>query len=196
MNTHILLLAAGSSSRMGQSKQLMKIQGIPMLVHAVREAAAACPNVTVVLGSEADAHREVLKGLRVNTIENSEWQRGMGNSLKYGLAALRDAHPEMDAVLVMVCDQPAVSAGHLKKILALAEHSSRPVTASSYKETLGVPALFRRELFDSLAVIADSAGASKLVRKHASPADTIPLIGGETDLDTINDYLQFTGRDE
>lgn len=196
MKRHILLLAAGSSSRMGQSKQLMKIGGVPLLVRAAREALAACPDLTIVLGAEAEAHRMVLKGMRVNTVENSEWQRGMGNSLKFGLAEVRNNNPGLDAVIIMVCDQPAVTASHLKALMGVGERSTKPIIASSYKDTLGVPVLFKKEFFDELASIGDSHGAAKLIRDHAGDVEKVPLAGGETDLDTINDYLLYTSKPE
>jgi len=192
MTVNILLLAAGSSTRMGQSKQLMKIDGAPMLVRTAREALAACPEVTVVLGAEAESHRMVLRGTRVNTIENSEWQRGMGNSLKFGLAELRNANPGLDAVLIMVCDQPAVTSDHLKKLIERALQSTKSIIASAYKDTLGVPALFRKHHFDQLASIADGIGASKLIRDNKENVEAIALPHGEIDLDTLNDYLMYT----
>lgn len=196
MKVHILLLAAGSSSRMGQSKQLMKIGGVPLLVRAAREALAACADVTIVLGAEAEAHRMVLKGMRVNTVENSEWQRGMGNSLKFGLAEVRNSNPRLDAVIIIVCDQPAVTTSHLKALMDVGERSTKPITASSYKDTLGVPVLFKKEFFDELASIGDSHGAAKLIRDHAGDVEKVQLAGGETDLDTINDYLLYTSKPE
>lgn len=192
MNVAILLLAAGSSTRMGQSKQLMKIDGEPMLVRAAKQALSASPDVTVVLGAEAESHRMVLRGTRVSTIENSEWQRGMGNTLKFGLAELRNANPGMDAVLIMVCDQPAVTSDHLKKLIERAGQSSKSIIASAYKDTLGVPALFRKQHFDQLAAIADGVGASKLIRENREEVETITLPHGEIDLDTLNDYLMYT----
>ena len=192
MNVAILLLAAGSSTRMGQSKQLMKIDGEPMLVRAAKQALSASPDVTVVLGAEAESHRMVLRGTRVSTIENSEWQRGMGNTLKFGLAELRNANPGMDAVLIMVCDQPAVTSDHLKKLIERAGQSSKSIIASAYKDTQGVPALFRKQHFDQLAAIADGVGASKLIRENREEVETITLPHGEIDLDTLNDYLMYT----
>lgn len=192
MKVTILLLAAGSSTRMGQSKQLMKIDGEPMLVRAAKQALAACPDVTVVLGAEAEAHRMVLRGTRVNTIENSEWQRGMGNTLKFGLAELRNANPGTDAVLIMVCDQPAVTSDHLKKLIERAGQSPKSIIASAYRDTLGVPALFRKQHFDQLAAIADGVGASKLIRENRDEVEPLALPHGEIDLDTLNDYLMYT----
>lgn len=192
MNVSLLLLAAGSSTRMGQSKQLMKIDGQPMLVRTAREALAACQDVTVVLGAEAESHRMILRGTRVNTVENNEWQRGMGNTLKFGLTELRNANPGLDAVLIMVCDQPAVTSDHLRKLIERAGRSSKSIIASSYKDTLGVPALFRKQHFGQLAAIADGVGAAKLIREKRDEVEAIALPHGEIDLDTLNDYLMYT----
>ncbi len=191
MSTTILLLAAGSSSRMGQSKQLLPVNGMPLLVDAAHEALNACPRVIVVLGAEAEAHRSALAGLPLNIVVNPHWQKGMGSSLKQGLAQLLQTDPSVEGVLVMVCDQPGATSSHLVKLIKLAAQSTKAIIASAYGNTQGVPALFKRQAFGLLSLIGDESGAAKLIRQHPEMVDVIDLPGGDIDIDTPTDYQRF-----
>jgi molybdenum cofactor cytidylyltransferase len=109
----VILLAAGSSSRMGQSKQLLDIQGTPLLLHSTKVAlASGASHVIVVLGANEQPHREVIKDLPVSIILNHFWKGGIGSSIKTGMNALMKEYPETNAVILMVCEQPAVTADH------------------------------------------------------------------------------------
>lgn len=194
MTTHILLLAAGSSSRMGESKQLMNVTGEPMLIAAVRSALAASPYVTVVLGSNAAVHGRLLEDFPVLLEENPDWKKGLGNSLKAGLHSIQASVPPADAVLVMLCDQPKITPAHLQQLIERGEASSKKIVASAYNNTLGVPALFKRELFKPLLEIGDDAGAGKFIRQHPDDTDVIDFPGAAIDLDTREDVNRFLDR--
>jgi molybdenum cofactor cytidylyltransferase len=85
----ILILAAGNSSRLGQSKQLVPIQGEPLLLKSVREAMGAqAESIVVVLGAQAEVHKKIIDTLPVEIVINTNWERGMGSSLKLGLKNL------------------------------------------------------------------------------------------------------------
>lgn len=191
MRPHILLLAAGASTRMGQSKQLMMFGGDALLVRATKAALSSQYPVTVVLGANADDHREVLKGLNVRIVENQDWRKGMGNSLKTGLTEALAADPAMDAVLIMLCDQPMVTSVYLIRMMETAAASGKPVVASSYGGTLGVPVVFRKSAFTRLMQIGDEAGAARLIRDRPSDVEPIDFPGGAIDLDTPEDVRRF-----
>lgn len=191
MSITILLLAAGSSTRMGQSKQLLPVNGMPLLVHAAHEALNACPRVIIVLGAEAEAHRSVLAGLSVKIVVNPHWQKGMGSSLKQGLAHILQAEPSLDGILVMVCDQPGATSSHLVNLINEASRSTKAIIASAYGNVRGVPAFFKRPSFDLLSSVGDDSGASKLIRQHPEMVDIIHLPNGDIDIDTPEDYQRF-----
>lgn len=191
MTFAILLLAAGPSSRMGQSKQLLKINGETLLEKSVRVALEVSSEVYVVLGASFEIHRQAIKALPVTIIENKAWEKGMGHSLKVGLANLISSKREVDAVLVLVCDQPLLSAEHLNAILAEAKSSGNAVIASAYAGTVGVPALFTRSMFGKLSSLGDSEGAKKVIRESGNAVATVDFSGGATDLDTAEDVSKF-----
>lgn len=187
----IIVLAAGSSSRMGQSKQLLDVDGDPLLRRMVKIALGAEPDeVIVVLGSNYQEHRKVIEDLPVKTVYNSNWQKGMGSSIKTGVEHLLQQFPSANAAMILVCDQPLLTTFHLKKLKHALITSATPVVAMAYSNTVGVPAIFAKSLFDDLIKLPDDKGA-KLVIEKSSPLLTIPFPEGSIDLDTPDDYEKF-----
>ncbi len=192
MNSPILLLAAGASLRMGTSKQLLVVDGEPLLLRSVHAALEASSDVTVVLGANAHAHRVVLRDLSIRVVDHPGWELGMGSSLKAGLKAIVAANPAVTEVIVMLCDQPKVGGTHLKAILNEASRSNQEIIASRYHDTLGVPALFKASVFSELLKLSDEAGASKLIRNHPEKVEAVDFPDGAIDLDTPDDVAQYT----
>jgi molybdenum cofactor cytidylyltransferase len=188
----ILLLAAGSSSRLGRSKQLVSIKGQPLLLKSVEAAnESGIKNIIVVLGANEEAHRQVIKNAGVQVVVNTAWKKGMGNSLKVGLSYLLQQTPKTEAVITMVCDQPLITSDQLKKLIAEHESSRSTIVASFYQGVAGVPVLFDRTLFSELLLLPDDAGAKKILQQHAHLVKTVPFPGGEIDIDTEDDLRKF-----
>jgi molybdenum cofactor cytidylyltransferase len=170
-----IVLAAGASTRLGQPKQLVEIGGETLLQRAVRTAReAGCDPVVVVLGAAAE---QILKRCDLSdaiVAMNSEWQQGMASSVRAGLAATSGA----EGVVLTTCDQPAVTAAHLRALMA-----TDSVTASAYAGRRGVPAYFPAALFAELMRLRGDAGARDLLHEAA----TVDLAGGELDVDTVLD---------
>jgi molybdenum cofactor cytidylyltransferase len=193
--TSIILLAAGSSSRMGQSKQLLEVHGIPLLLHSAK-AALDCDakSVNIVLGANELAHREIIRNLGVNVIPNHYWKSGMGSSIKAGLNYVVRKYSDTDAVIIMVCDQPAINATHLRKLTSAFKETGSPIVASSYSGTSGVPALFSRSFFSNILMLKDEQGAKKIVEQFPDQVHKVEFPQGSIDLDTREDYDRYIGR--
>jgi molybdenum cofactor cytidylyltransferase len=186
----IILLAAGSSSRMGKPKQQLLIEGKSLLIHSVEIAIKSdVGKVVVVLGSDEEAHRKILNDLSVQVILNPQWQSGMGSSLKAGLKHVLATNPETDAVIVMVCDQPLLTSNHLNSLIQKYRKTNALLVASAYSNTNGVPALFHHQLFDEILNLSDEHGAKKIIQKHQ--AEVVDFPDGAIDLDTPDDYKTF-----
>jgi len=191
-NLAILLLAAGSSSRLGQSKQLLKVNGQPLLQRTVQVAMeSGIENIFVVLGANEEEHKSVISQLPVHILQHKEWQKGMGSSLKFGLKSIIEKLPNTQAVLVLVCDQPFLTSSHLKNMLHEFEKSNGEIVASVYQNTKGVPALFSKQLFENLLALGDEQGARKIIESHAGIIQTVEFPKGEIDLDTPEDLKNF-----
>lgn len=192
MKSAAVILAAGSSSRMGQSKQMLDIDGEKLLVKTIHAViGAGIPKVIVVLGAEEKAHRDLIKDLPVEVIHHRDWQRGMGSSLKAGLGKLITDAPSTEVVIVSVCDQPLLSSGNLRALLTRYDETGKAVIASAYSGAPGVPALFHKSFFDRLMRLPDDHGAKMVILENMGEASLIPFPGGEIDLDTMEDYRSY-----
>jgi molybdenum cofactor cytidylyltransferase len=179
-----ILLAAGSSHRFGADKQSTPVGRVPMLTRAARlllDAGFVMP--IVVLGPRAADHRSLLAGLPLCVVENPAAASGMASSLVVAL----DAAGDCDAVVITVCDQPAVTAAHLRALVAAWHDTGSSIVASSYAGTRGVPALFAATHFAELQQLRGDRGAGALLTRHAESVQVIPLAGGEVDIDTPAD---------
>lgn len=193
--TGLILLAAGGSSRLGRPKQLLLYQGRTLLRHAAETAfASGCRPVVVVLGAQADRLRAEIAGLEVVIADNPDWARGMGSSVRAGLRALEASAPDAAGVVLMLCDQPLITAASLDALVQSHIDTSAPLVASEYGGTRGVPAFFGRSLFPDLLALKGEQGAKAVLAAHASEVVALPLPAGVWDVDTASDYerLQAT----
>jgi len=170
-----IILAAGASTRLGEPKQLVTLGGERLLERAIHAAQqAGCDPVVVVLGAHADRIVVQCRLDRTRTVVNPDWREGMASSIRCGLAQL-DHQP--DAAILMTCDQPAVTAEHLR---ALMQAGVDAPVASHYEGRRGVPACFPAASFVDLSLLAGDEGARRLLQS----ALTIELVGGELDIDS------------
>lgn len=183
-STPAIVLAAGASSRLGEPKQLLLLAGETLLERSIRIAReAGCKPVVVVLGANEEiiSSRCALDDAVV--VFNFEWEDGMASSIRAGLAAVEASvvegrQPTSPGVLLMTCDQPAITAAHLRALMA-----SGTLTASYYEGRRGVPAYFPAFSMPSLFQLTGDCGARSLLHS----ADAIDLPGGELDIDTPAD---------
>lgn len=194
MKSAAVILAAGSSSRMGQSKQMLDIDGEKLLIRTIGSfLRAGIPRVIVVLGADEKRHRELISDLPVEIIHNTDWQRGMGSSLKTGVRKVVADDPPVEVVIVSVCDQPLLSSGHIESLVARHKETGKKVIASQYSGAPGVPALFHKTFFERLMLLPDDQGAKKIILENTEDTSLIPFPGGEIDLDTMEDYQSYLG---
>ena len=187
-----IILAAGGSTRLGSPKQLLAYRGRTFLRRAAEAVlATACWPVVVVLGSGADRLRAELDGLDVQIAVNLDWPRGMGGSVRLGMATLADQE-ETDAVLLTLCDQPLVGADELARLLeAWRSGQGCTLAAAEYGGTLGVPVVFNREHFAELTALPDTAGAKPILQRHAAKVLAVSMPEAATDIDTRDQYEQI-----
>ncbi len=181
MRAAAAILAAGASTRLGEAKQLARLGGETLLERAVRTAVeAGCEPVLVVLGARAEKIRSAcdLRGAQI--VLNPDWQSGMASSVHAALAALP---AEGDGLVLLACDQPAVTAEHLRRLMAAGGENA---VGSRYAGRTGVPAYFPAILFGELARLSGDQGARSLLSQ--SPAIDLP--GGELDVDTAEDLAR------
>ncbi|HEX8687156.1 MAG TPA: nucleotidyltransferase family protein, partial [Pyrinomonadaceae bacterium] len=188
-----VVLAAGSSSRMGRPKQTLSYRGESLLRRAALAAlGAGCRPVVVVTGAYAGLSRRELDGLDVREVFNPLWETGMASSIRAGVDGLLGADAGVAAAVFLLCDQPHVTAEVVSGLVSAHRATGRPVVASAYGGGFGVPALFGRALFAELARLEGTAGAKQVIKRHTSEAHFLTLTGGEVDVDTPEDYSRLT----
>lgn len=182
-----ILLAAGGSSRLGRPKQLLKYKGETLLRRAARSLTDSVyfPVVTV-LGAGADATMNEIEGLPIDVVVNEAWGSGMSSSIKAGLKKLLDIEPDLDGILICLCDQPKITAEMLDRFATRFCEKNADIIASAYDGVTGVPALFSKELFDELASLKGDKGARQIIR-NGEGIPTIELPEAAVDIDTAAD---------
>lgn len=191
-----IILAAGGSSRLGQPKQLIQSNGESLVRRMAQQALAlrAGP-VVVVLGANQDRIMKELTGLAITTVVNPSWAEGMASSLRTGLRALDTESTE--AFLVVLTDQPYVTADLLQRLIDTRQSTGRGIIASRYAEPdgiLGVPALFDNHYRREFLNLTGDTGARKLIQQYASDSTSVlfPLAG--IDLDTPADLRHWQAQ--
>lgn len=187
-----IVLAAGPSSRLGQSKQLLQVEGEPLLRRIARTAAESNADRTVVvLGDNEREHGRVIRDLPLYISIHSGWERGMGSSLKAGMDFIQSFLADTTTVIVLVCDQPLLTADHLNNLIDKYRNTGAAVVASQYSGILGVPVLFDSSLFSEIRGIDDQHGARQIIEKNRTAAQPVEFPGGDLDIDTPEDYQRY-----
>lgn len=194
-NTGIIILAAGASTRMGQPKQLLRIGKESLIQRVLRTALATVFRpVVVVLGANRETIKPELEAFPVHRVVNETWINGMGSSISAGLRYLLQEESSLDAVIILVGDQPLLNAQALLDLQHLAQTQQAPLVVSHYAHTMGVPALFTRALFPALIALDGATGAKALIQKYRNQAAILEFPEGALDLDTPEDWRAFMAK--
>jgi molybdenum cofactor cytidylyltransferase len=187
--TAAIILAAGESSRLGQPKQNLSFNGQTLLERVVDAAQQSnCDPVLIVLGANSD-QIDVIKNATI--LYNENWPEGMASSIRTGINSIND-NPSIDKVIILVCDQPFLTAELLNSIIKKQAETNKPIVACTYNGTIGVPALFGRTFFAELLQLQGQEGAKKIIQAHADVITTIPFELGSIDIDTPEDLEKLT----
>lgn len=185
-----ILLAAGASTRLGRPKQLLRFQGESLLRRTARMALeAGCSPLVVVLGSQPTAMLPELAEHGTVTVTNTEWQEGMASSIRAGLKTVM--HSAANALL-LVCDQPGLSADFLRTLRQTHESCGAAVAASHYDGVDGVPAIFAASLFPALLALRGDEGARRVIAA-CQDLVTVEFPAGALDIDTPEDAAALDG---
>lgn len=164
----IIILSAGSSSRMGRPKQLLAYRDKTLLNHVVDEAIQSATGPVWVAPEE-----------------------GMASSIRKGISAILQAHPDLDSVVLAVSDQPFLSASIFRELNAYRHETAKGIIVCTYKDTLGTPVLFDKKYFPQLMELEGHQGAKKLIALYPEDVASISFDLGEIEIDRPEDYFSL-----
>jgi molybdenum cofactor cytidylyltransferase len=185
-----VLLAAGTSSRMGTNKLFLSLRGETVVRRAIRTAlAAGLDPVLVVLGHESERAKAELKGLRCAVVLNKDYAQGINTSLSAGIAAVPE---QAVAALVMLADMPFVTKEMLGAIVERYRGGTSPLVVSNYEGVDAPPMLYDRSLFTELRALDGDGCGKKVVKRHRSeslevawPASALKDLDLPADVDAV-----------
>ena len=184
LKTAILILAAGSSSRMGKAKQLLPYKHTTLLGWSIEQAQRSkADEVICMLGANVEEIRQSIKSYNIKTIYNQNYKEGLGSSIVNGIKELQDK----DAVFVILADQPKITSVSLDKFLAQSNENPSKIVVSNYGKKVGVPAIFPKKYFEELKNLQGDKGARDFLNQLSEEIikiNTIDLV----DIDTQDDY--------
>lgn len=191
----MVILAAGTSTRMGSAKQLLLYQGESLVNRMVNSAiASVCYPVILVLGANSQhilSQFDKIHESNIKIVENPDWQLGMSSSIRCGIISLLDDDITIEGVVISVCDQPFVNTEIINNLVESYDFTNKPIIACEYGNTLGVPVLFARKYFSELTNLTQDMGAKKLIQIYKNDVFTIPFPLGSIDIDTPQDYQKL-----
>lgn len=194
---HILVLAAGASSRMrGRDKLLQSVKGRPILRVVAETALATGAPVLVTLPPAAEERRATVTGLPVRVVDIPDAAQGMSRSISRGLAAISDPGPE-DGVMILPADMPGFSGKALADLISRFRAEPELIWRGGTPDGRpGHPAIFPCDLWPDLAAISGDEGGRSVLKRHADRLRQVPLPGemAVLDLDTPEDWAAYNGR--
>jgi molybdenum cofactor cytidylyltransferase len=189
----ILIMAAGSSSRMGSPKQLLEWKSSNLLNHAISKALQLMPNhVFVVLGAGAEFIIPEIELKQANILINKDWKQGLGNSIRFGVNAVSRAFHDVKGILLLLPDQPLIELDHYSRLLKDFIPDRHQIIATEYEDgKLGVPALFDKSYFKELSDLNSDIGAKHVIRNYSDSVVSIKNKQANIDIDTYDRYLEL-----
>ncbi|WP_298892690.1 nucleotidyltransferase family protein [uncultured Psychroserpens sp.] len=189
MKVAILILAAGSSNRMGTAKQLLTIGHTTLIGKSIETALQSNANeVFCVLGANAEKIRKSINSYKANVIINTNYNNGLSSSIIAGLDHIENLN--FDAVLITLADQPRIDVNYLNVLIDSFNQNSSKISASDYQDNIGVPAIFPKTYFKQLKRLEGDKGAKNVLNsnnKNVIKVNCNTLL----DIDTQQDYLDF-----
>lgn len=188
-----VVLAAGASSRYGEHKLLLPVQGKPLIRRTVEQALASrADEVVVVLGREAETVRRALDELPVRCVLNPHYREGMSTSVRAGIEALG---PAVEAALIALGDQPTAGPEIADRLIESYRSTGKPIVVPSYRGERANPVLFAAWLFPEILEVQGDQGAREVIAQDPERVAVVSFaFSAPRDVDTAEDYEALLQR--
>jgi len=196
-NIATLIMAAGSSSRMGTPKQLLSWKDTTLIENVMSNVLQLEPSKSIiVLGANSEQITPKIEPHPVEIIHNPDWNNGLGNSIAFGVNYIQNNY-KVDGVLIILADQPLIDTSYLKGMIISFEAGKNQIIATQYdNEKLGVPALFDKYYFEELSAIDGDKGAKSILEKYSDQVITTQFETNVFDVDTKEDYKKLKSHNK
>lgn len=196
MRVAAIVLAAGASSRFGSPKLLAALRGRPVLQHTLDAVAAAgLADTVVVLGERREAIEAAVTWHGERRVTNERPQDGLSSSVRVGLDAAAE-DPAVDAVLIVLGDQPAIDPGAIRAVLAASEGRDEPFVRARYAaDGAPNPVLVRRAAWAMTAGLSGDRGLGPLLAERPDLVLAVDVPGANPDVDTPADLAALEPAD-
>ena len=185
----ILIMAAGTSSRMKAIKQLLPWGNTTLIGNALRNTQDSNANtILTVLGAYREEIIQATDFKGCETIYNPDWKMGLGNSIACGTKHLLGQDPDYDGILVMLTDQPLIDDLYLNVLIHNFSKTKHSIVATKYNNRVGVPAIFGKIHFEALLALNSDYGAKEIINTHINDVLSLSPNGKEVDIDTLEEY--------
>jgi molybdenum cofactor cytidylyltransferase len=189
MKIAILLLGAGSSTRMGVAKQLLAVGETTLLGVTIEQALQSkAAEVYCVLGSDSETIKASISTYTIKSIINPNYKTGLSSSIVAGIEHLK--HQDFDATLIMLGDQPLITAAYLNEMMDAFKNNVEKIIASTYKTSFGVPSIIPKKYYGQLLKLKGDKGAKDFLNRHQKEVITLKNIN-LMDIDTKKEYQDY-----
>lgn len=190
----IIIVAAGSSSRMNTAKQLLPLGDSTLLGNAVAQAKNSdAEDVFIVLGANSEKIRLQQELYKAVFVENKDWKQGIGSSIAAGIKYVAE-NGNFEGILLMLGDQPLIDSSYLNQLIAEFRKDSSKIIATKYPKSKGIPAIFPKKYFSQLLLLKGDAGAKSLLNSKKSSVLALDAGIKIMDVDTPEEYREFCKR--
>lgn len=180
-----IVLAAGSSTRFGRTKQLEPFEGVSLVAGAMRKVESVCGARSVlVTGKDWQEVTATCAPLAGYFVINNDYEQGLASSIACGVRAVAES---ADAILLMLADLPLVTTEHLTNLVNAWADSPQTIVASAFEDTLGPPIVFPKADFDALLRLTGDRGARPIIDANTARVQAIACEEAAFDIDRPED---------
>ncbi len=191
-NGGVVIVAGGESKRLGIPKQLLSYQGETLLNRLIANLKQATNfPVFLILGASAEKIIQEIGATDFSITINENWREGMASSIRLGIQVAQKNIPDLEGILMVVCDQPFIAVHNIQALIQLQQHTGLPIAACFYSNTLGTPALFHKSIFPDLLELHGDVGAKNIILQRGAEVAKLHFEEGLVDIDTPEDYQQL-----
>jgi molybdenum cofactor cytidylyltransferase len=193
-----IILAGGSSARMGRAKQLLPLGDSTVLEQTIANVRGAEVNeIVLVLGASAETIRRqlplsLLEGL--NIVVNRDYREGMSSSLRAGISALDQ---RSEAALIILGDQPFIRSQTMDQVIRAYRREQAQIVIPSFHGTRGNPVLLDRSVFPEVMALEGDIGSRAIFGNHLEGIAKVDVEdeGILLDIDDSDDYDRLRGKE-